>query len=83
VKLISLLDKIRKGEVFVAQNTANLRALSWCCFAVSVIFFAFGFVRSVSFLGSFAAMFMGLILRVVKNVFAKAVELREENDGTI
>ena len=30
-----------------------------------------------------AAAFFGLIIRVLKNVFCKAVELREENDGTI
>ena len=30
-----------------------------------------------------AAAFFGLIIRVLKNVFAQAVEIREENDGTI
>ena len=30
-----------------------------------------------------ACAFMGLILRVVKNVFEQAVRIREENDFTI
>ena len=32
---------------------------------------------------SAAAAFVGLILRVVKNVFAEAVRLKDENDYTI
>ena len=41
-----------------------------------------GIMRLMSYC-CFAAGFMGLILRVLKNVFAKAVELREENDSVI
>lgn len=83
IKLMSLLANIKKSDVFIGQNVTNLRVLSYCCFAVALICFAFGFLRPVVFVLSFAAAFMGLILRVVKNVIARAVELREENDGTI
>jgi hypothetical protein len=32
---------------------------------------------------AFFAMFLGLVMRVLKNVFEKAVELKSENDFTI
>lgn len=82
-KLMSLLTNIKKGDVFVGKNISNLRVLSYCCLAVGLICFVFGFLRPIVFVLCFAAVFMGLILRVVKNVIARAVELREENDGTI
>ncbi len=78
-----LLSNIRNGQVFVNQNVTILRIISWCSFAVSVIFFIFGFWRELSFLIAFAAAFFGLILRVLKNVFEQAVAIREENDFTI
>ncbi len=81
--LHGLLGNIRLGEVFVKGNAAHLRALSYCCYAECAIFFAFGFKRPMSFVVSFAAFFFGLILRVLKNVFEKAIELREENDAVI
>ena len=83
-KLNKLLTNISKGKVFVNENTANLRALSYCCFAAAFIFALsivfWPFYGSVAF---FVTAFIGLILRVVKNVFAIAVELREENDAVI
>ena len=82
-RLRGLLRNIMNEQVFVKQNTAHLRVLSYCCFAEAAIFFAFGFVRPMSFVVSFAACFFGLIMRVLKNVFEKAVELREENDAVI
>ncbi len=83
LRLRGLLANIRQNQVFVQQNTRHLRVLSYCCWAESAVFFGFGFVRPTSFVLSFAAFFFGLILRVLKNVFEKAVELREENDAVI
>lgn len=81
--LYLLLKNIKRGVVFIARNTRYLRIIGYCCFALSLIFFGFGFYRPLSFAITLAAAFMGLILRVLKNVFAEAVALREENDYTI
>ena len=54
-----------------------------CCFAASLIFIYFGFIRYFALFIVVAAAFFGLILRVVKNVFEQAIEIREENDFTI
>lgn len=83
VYLHAMLRNINKGDVFIHKNTASLRVLSYCCFAIAVLFIVLGFYLPVALLVAAAAGFVGLILRVVKNVFARAVELREENDTTI
>lgn len=81
--LWKLLANINRNEIFTEQNTKCLRIISWCCIAVGIAFFIFGFWRWLSFIVSFVAVFFGLILRVLKNVFEMAVLLREENDYTI
>lgn len=78
-----LLGNISRGDVFLACNVALLRRLSWYCIAAGLIFFASGFFYLPFFLLSIAAAFVGLILRVVKNVFSEAVALKDENDYTI
>lgn len=78
-----ILLNIRKGLVFVAQNVQYLRILSWCCFAVSLICLLSGYYYVLFLLIGFAAAFFGLILRVLKNVFEQAVELKEESDFTV
>ena len=48
-----------------------------------MIFAASGFYYFPFWLLCGAAMFMALILRVIKNVFAQAEEIKRENDYTI
>ena len=84
--LIRLLTNIRRGDVFTLRNVAYLRRISWCCFAVAAIALtvAILYVDIVPFLlVAGAAAFVGLMLRVVKNVMQQAVEIREENELTI
>ena len=83
VCLLFLLLNIRKSEIFVEKNIILLRILSWCCFVVGVDYLCFSLNRVSMLLLSFAAFFFGMILRVIKNVFDKAIEIREENDYTI
>ena len=81
--LLKLLFNIKVGQVFTNQNATLLRVVSWCCFVISAITFVgaifympFGFI-------ALAGGFVGMMLRVLKNVMQAAVELREENDLTI
>jgi hypothetical protein len=78
-----LLRNIAGGRVFVDQNVKLLRFLSWCCFAAAGIFLVMSFYYVTGLLVVISAAFMGLILRVVKNVIAQAVELKQENDLTV
>ena len=81
--LMKLLLNINKNEIFIRQNVMILRVLSWCCFLVAAEYILLGHEYMAMLLFAFAAFFFGLILRVIKNIFDKAIEIREENDYTI
>ena len=78
-----LLNNIGSNIIFVDENTKCLRIISWCCIAAGMTFLFFSLWRFVFGLASFFAFFMGCIMRVLKNVFEKAVEIKSENDFTI
>ena len=81
--LIRLLFNIKKEEIFIAQNVKYLRRISWCCFVVAFITLIGGiFYIPFSFV-AIAAAFIGLMLRIVKNVMQNAIELKTENELTI
>ena len=81
--LLRLLFNIRKNVVFDRANVKYARYISWCCFAICAAFFALGFFVTFSFVISFAAAFIGLIVRVSKNLLNEAVDIKEENDLTV
>ena len=83
ISLDRLLNNIKKNQVFIEINTLCLRIISWCCFLIGIIYSVFGYFYLMSLMISFAAVFFGIILRVLKNVFAKAVEIKNENDFTV
>lgn len=83
ILLERLLTNIKNNDVFINANVKLLRMMSYCCFFAGIVFAIFTYYQPVAFFIFFACEFIGLILRVIKNVFEKAVELREENDYTI
>lgn len=81
--LYRLLANISREEVFVEDNVRCLRILSWACYLAAAICLASSaYYIPFLFLTALTG-FMGLILRVVKNVFAEAVALKQESDYTI
>jgi hypothetical protein len=83
VCLFRLLQKIEKGEVFIDLNIDFLRWISWSCFMGAIISLLSTLYYLPWVFVSIAAAFMGLIVRVLKNVIAQAVELKNEADLTI
>jgi len=81
--LYILLHRISKGHVFIKENTTCLRYISWCCFAGAVICLVSVYYYLPWFAIAIAAAFVGLIVRVVKNVISKAVSLQDDSDLTI
>lgn len=81
--LIRLLLNIGAEAIFINQNVKYLRRISWCCFAVAGITLVAGFFYVPFFFVMVPAAFVGLMLRVVKNVMQNAVELKTENELTI
>ena len=78
-----LLHNLLKERPFIAQNVTLLRVLSWCCFAVALIALVACRFYLPFLLVCIAAAFIGLILRVIKNVFCTAIEIQNENDMII
>lgn len=81
--LIRLLKNILGGEIFIHGNELHLRLLSWYCAAVALITLAAGYFYLPFYLVGLAAVFFTLILRVIKNVFAAAIEIKTENELTV
>jgi len=78
-----LLAAIRHEQVFTAGNVLYLRIISWCCFLAAAILAASTLASVVFGALAILAVFFGVILRVVKNLFAAAVALQAESDYTI
>ena len=78
-----LLRNISEEEVFIQENVRSLRIMSWCLMAAALVYLVGSLFDWYLVVFAAAAAFVGLILRVVKNVFAQAVELKNENDFTI
>ena len=81
--LLKLLFNIKKDRIFISQNVTYLRIISWCCFAVAIVTLVGGILYIPYLVIAVAAAFVGLMLRVVKNVMQNAVEINQENELTI
>ncbi len=81
--LNSLLVNIKRGEVFEYKNVTCLRIISYCCFLIAALAAVMIYWRVLAVVVVTAFGFVGLLLRVLKNVFEQAVIIREENDLTV
>lgn len=81
--LLLILLEVKKDNIFVFNNVSYLRGCSWLCIIAAILFFTLGSVYWTCLLLAFAAGLVGLMLRVVKNIVERAVEIKEENDLTI
>ena len=83
ILLFSILIRVKGGKVFSSATVALLRGVSWCCFLLCLFFGILGYYFQLSFFVAFLAIFLGLCLRVVKNVIEEATEIKQENDLTV
>ncbi len=83
VLLFKLLLRVKRSLVFTSESVALVRGVSWCCFAVSLLFCLLGLYFCFSFVIGFMGAFLGLCLRITKNVIAEATEIKSENDLTV
>ena len=86
IVLLRLLSDIRRGEVFTLANVRRLRVISYCGFAIALAC-AIGAVITMprpAFIAlGLVAGFLGLLMRVIKNVIDAARLLKEDADYTI
>lgn len=83
VFLFFLLRRVQRELVFTEKSVALIRSISWCTVAIGVLFFVLGYYFKLALVVAVAAVFLGLCLRVVKNVIEKASEIKRENDLTV
>ncbi len=81
--LFALLIRVKGGRVFTDKSVALIRGVSWACYLLALSFIGIGFTYNVSFAAAFLAVFLGLCLRVVKNVLEEACRIKNENDLTV
>lgn len=83
VSLLALLNLVGKEKVFTALAVNLLRVISYCCFVEVVLFTALSYYFLLGLVIAFAALFLGIVLRVVKNVIEEATAIKAENDFTV
>ncbi len=81
--LLSLLFRVRSGLVFTAKSVGLIRGVSWCAILLGLTFAALGWYFQLAYFAAFACVFLGICIRVVKNVIEQATEIKAENDFTI
>lgn len=83
ILLYKILFNVNNKKVFVNENVKFLNILSWLCFYVGVV----SAIATSGYLGflfvSISAFFIGLIIRIVRNIIQEAIKLKEENELTI
>ena len=82
--MLRFIVNLENDLVFVPQKIKWLRFISYGCLSAGLLLIIATVVYHKLFLVlSLAALFMMLIVRVIKNAFEQAVEMKEELDLTI
>ena len=83
VRLWQLLQNIRAQLVFDAKNVRLLRQVSWCCVGAGAVCLVSCLYYLPFIAVAIAAGFMALIVRIIKNIFQQAIDMKAELDLTI
>lgn len=78
-----LLTDILQGQVFIRKNVRRIRAIGWCCGAVSLVCVPASFAYMPLIFMLIVMAFLCLVVSVVASVMDAAVTIREENDLTV
>ena len=85
--LDKILGNIKKDIVFDYKNVKLLNIITVCCLYAAVVGIVSFVIIAVNYksietviLLAFGEAFMALVVRIVRNVFKKAIEIKEEND---
>ncbi len=78
-----LLKALQQNMVFIPENVMLLNTISTCCFAACLVFLLFCWKIYMLLIPALAAGFVGLVVRIVKNVFEQAIPMKDELDFTV
>lgn len=83
VYLYKLVSNIKKELIFVDVNVQYLRILSWLSLLLGIVALTTSLWHLPFLIGSVVFAFMAMLIRVIKNIFAQAILLKQENEFTI
>ena len=81
--LYRLLKNVQAGQVFTEDTVRLLRIISWCCAGAAAVCLLSAAYAWPFLIVAIAAAFMMLIVRIVKNCFRQAIDMKSELDLTI
>jgi hypothetical protein len=83
VLLFRLLLRVCREQVFSAPSISCIRYISWCCLLIALLLVCVGVYFRIALCVALLAAFLGLCVRVVKNVIEEATAIKSENDLTV
>ena len=83
ILMFGLLIRVRRDLVFSSVSVALIRGVSWCVIIIGLLFLVLSHYLVEALICAAAAVFLGLCLRIVKNVIETATEIKLENDFTV
>ena len=83
IMMCFLLFRVLRGLVFTKTSVSLIRGVSWLAIVCGILFALLGRVFFIAYVVAVAILFLGLCIRVVKNVVEEATEIKNENDLTV
>lgn len=83
IMMFILLLRIKKRLVFTDATVALIRGVSWCCLLLCGILCFLGIYFQLAFIAALCVLFLGICLRVCKNAFEEANQIKQEHDLTV
>lgn len=83
IAMVLLLIRVRRSLVFTSITVSLIRFVSWGCLLIALICMLVVYHFHMSYMLALAAAFLGICVRVVKNVIEEATEIKSENDLTV
>jgi len=91
-RLLAMVETVRAGDPFVADNAARLQTIAWCALAMQLLHLAFGVMAAtVNAAGSnvdwnfsgFTGWLAVVLLFVLARVFEEGTEMRDDLERMI
>ncbi len=83
INVYKLIKNIEINKIFDSENIDFLNKASISCFIISLISLAFMYFWTSLVIIIVSAIFLGLIIRVVRDIFKRAIMMKDELDLTI
>ncbi len=83
IAMVLLLFRVRRSLVFTPITVSLIRFVSWGCLLIALLCLLVVYHFHMSYMLALAAGFLGLCVRVVKNVIEEATAIKNENDLTV